>query len=84
MTLIIPDTEAVHVQYLLDLLTGGKITKTDRGSSKDIVTLAEIFKIKLKECDLLNMEDQKAPLKIKVKNIEEMLSLVPRLSLIHI
>ena len=76
VTLIIPDTEAVHVQHLLDLLTGGKITKIDRGSSKDIVTLAQCFKIKLKEGDLSDME-QKSPPRIKVKNIEEMSSMVP-------
>ena len=76
VTLIIPDTEADHVQHLLDLLTSGKIQETARGSSRDIVTLAECFKIRLKESDLSDI-DQKLQPRIKVKKLGDMSSLVP-------
>ena len=57
VTMIIPDTEAVHVKHLLDLVTSGKINATDISydemGSLDIVALAESFKIDLRETDLL-------------------------------
>jgi len=57
VTMVIPDTEAVHVRYLLDLVTSGKINAKDISyddvGSLDIVTLAESFKIDLRESDLL-------------------------------
>ena len=57
VTMIIPDTEAVHVRYLLDLVTSGKINAKDISyddmGSLDIVALAESFKIDLRETDLL-------------------------------
>ena len=65
MTLIIPDTEADHVKHLLlDLLTSGRIKETDR-VSRVIVSLAESFKIDLKESDLSDI-GQKPPPRIKV------------------
>ena len=76
VTLIVPGTEAVHVQHLLDLVTSGKIKKTNRGSFRDIVSLAECFKIDLKESDVSDM-DFKSPPMIKVKNLGEMSSMAP-------
>ena len=82
VTMILPDTESVNVQHLLDLLTSGKVRGTARAG--DILTLAECFKIELRETDLAeplkDMEKEQPP-RIRVKKLEEMSSPVPSESL---
>ena len=59
-TLIIPDSEAVHVKHLISLLTTGQIDQKEtgknvldsQGSSGDIVSLADSFNIHLRDTDL--------------------------------
>jgi len=81
VTVIIPDTEAVHIRHLMDLLASGRSKKMNkigsRGSLRDIVNLAECIKIELREADLTApLEDvgQKPPPRIKVKNLQDMIS----------
>ena len=84
VTMILPDTEAVHVQHLLDLLTSGKVHDNHWYSESilPILTLAECFKIEMRETDLthpvhLQDMDKNPTPKIKVKNFEEMTSPIP-------
>ena len=82
VTVIIPDTDAVHIQHLMDLLTSGRSKKMNkivsRGSLRDIVNLAKCFEIELRECDLrtaLLMDlGKKPPPRTKVKNLKDMTS----------
>ena len=87
VTLILPDTEAGHVKQLFDVLKRGKVwlyhASCSWGSAWDISTLAERFKIVVRDTDL------KVPLpmppkdiagqnpRIRVRNIQEMLYPVP-------
>ena len=86
VTLFLPDFEAVHVHHLLDLLTSGRIKDKDlpMGSAGDILNLAKSFKIDLRESDLMvSLEDinERPQPRIKVKNIKDLSSPVPRESL---
>ena len=74
VTIIIPDTEAVHVKHLLDLMTSGRIKESLQSS--DILALADCFKITLRENDLtFTFKPKKGSL--RVRNIEEMCIPVP-------
>ena len=57
VTMILPDTEAVHVQHLLDLLISGAVhgNHLSWGSAGDILTLAECFRINLRKIDLSSL-----------------------------
>ena len=79
VTMMLPDTEGIHVQHLLDLLTSGKVHDNHlaSGSAWDILTLAECFKIEIRGMDLTpNFQDKDkiSPPKIRVKNIRELSS----------
>ena len=79
VTMILPDTEAVHVQHLLDLLISGAVhdNHLSWGSAGDILTLAECFRINLIKIDYTSpLQDMdKNPLqRIRVKNLKEISS----------
>jgi len=82
VTMFLPDYEAVHVRHLLDLLTRGRIKDKELplGYSGDILSLAKCFGIDLREKDLIvSIEDNAsekppAPPRIKVKNIQDLVS----------
>ena len=82
VTIILPDTEVVHVKHLLDLVTSGRVMENHQssrssGSASDIADLAECFKIVLTESDL-TLPSKPRQASLKVKSIKEMSDPVPR------
>ena len=84
--MILPDTEAVHFQHLLDLLTSGKVHDNHlaAGSAGDILTLAECFKIEIRKTDFdltptPQDMDKRPPPMIRVKKLQDMMSSAPLL-----
>ena len=78
--MILPDTEAVHIQHLLDLLTSGKVRGFARAWA--IFTLAKCFKIEIRKTDFdltptpQDMDKRPPPI-IRVKKLQDMMSSPP-------
>ena len=86
-TLIIPDSEAVHVKHLISLLTTGQIDQKETGqnvfdslgSSGDIVSLADSFNIHLRDTDLSGPAKGKGnkSARLRVRKLKEISSPIP-------